>query len=585
MAVQKRCAFRTGGGIPRPSRRHALDLSAFVATAALMAPLGAQGQEPTPLPEVTVIAPTPLASPHRAPPKRPRPAPSASPQPAPAQPAVTTAATDSGGIDRDKVPSNTQVLTPADFSHTQSSNVLDALSKNIAGASLSDQSGNPFQRNLDYRGFTASPVPGTPQGLAVYQNGVRINESFGDVVNWDFIPEMAINRPYSCPTIRSTASTPSAVRSSHRNEERLHLPGPRSRSRCSAPMGGVRAPSRPVSRTETSPPISPPTPPTTTAGATSPRRRNCAGCMSTSAPATTRPSSTSIHRRGQLRSARSRRPRSSFSIRNGRASTPGRRPRICSSRFSPRASATARPTRCSFQGNAYYRGFWQAHVDGNGTDAQPCDPGGLLPGQLCIGDGMTAINQNYAGAGHCCRPTPSWARSIATRPRPKLRRLGAGRPAPAKVLGHDNHFAAGISVDHGHSQFSGDQRARHHRPESVRDRDRSVHRSAGRRHHPGQPARHQHLYGHLRDRHPRPRPRKLSLTTGARFNIAADRSDRRDRRQSAAQQQQHLPTPQPGGRADLQVHARPYRLCRLFGSQPRADSARARLLRSRCIPA
>ncbi len=30
---------------------------------------------------------------------------------------------------------------------------------------------------------------GTPQGLAVYQNGVRINEVFGDTVNWDLIPE------------------------------------------------------------------------------------------------------------------------------------------------------------------------------------------------------------------------------------------------------------------------------------------------------------------------------------------------------------------------------------------------------------
>ena len=37
-------------------------------------------------------------------------------------------------------------------------------------------------------------MQGTPQGIAVYQNGVRINESFGDVVNWDFIPETAIRR-------------------------------------------------------------------------------------------------------------------------------------------------------------------------------------------------------------------------------------------------------------------------------------------------------------------------------------------------------------------------------------------------------
>jgi len=43
-------------------------------------------------------------------------------------------------------------------------------------------------------GFTASPVPGTPQGLAVYQNGARINETFGDTVNWDLIPEMAVKR-------------------------------------------------------------------------------------------------------------------------------------------------------------------------------------------------------------------------------------------------------------------------------------------------------------------------------------------------------------------------------------------------------
>src|SRR5262249_22590252 len=45
----------------------------------------------------------------------------------------------------------------------------------------------------------------------------------------------------------------------------------------------------------------------------------------------------------------------------------------------------------SVQGNAYYRGFWQAHVDGNGTDAQPCDD----PTLLCIGDGQTTLNINF----------------------------------------------------------------------------------------------------------------------------------------------------------------------------------------------
>jgi iron complex outermembrane receptor protein len=63
----------------------------------------------------------------------------------------------------------------------------------LPGVALSNQTGNEFQRDFNYRGFIASPVIGTPQGIAVYQNGVRINEVFGDIVNWDFIPQNAIN--------------------------------------------------------------------------------------------------------------------------------------------------------------------------------------------------------------------------------------------------------------------------------------------------------------------------------------------------------------------------------------------------------
>jgi iron complex outermembrane receptor protein len=99
-----------------------------------------------------------------------------------------------GEIDRDKVPSNVQTIPGSDLSPTKTPSLLDGMVQSLPFVSLSDQSGNAFQRNLDYRGFTASPVPGTPQGLAVYQNGTRINEAFGDVVNWDFIPEMAIAR-------------------------------------------------------------------------------------------------------------------------------------------------------------------------------------------------------------------------------------------------------------------------------------------------------------------------------------------------------------------------------------------------------
>ena len=78
-------------------------------------------------------------------------------------------------IARDKVPSNTEVLTSADFSHDRSTSFLEGLSQYLPGVFIGDQTGNPFQRDVNYRGFVASPVQGTPQGLAVYQNGVRIN--------------------------------------------------------------------------------------------------------------------------------------------------------------------------------------------------------------------------------------------------------------------------------------------------------------------------------------------------------------------------------------------------------------------------
>ena len=46
---------------------------------------------------------------------------------------------------------------------------------------------------MNYRGYTASPLLGTPAGLSVYLDGVRQNQPFGDVVSWDLIPNDAIS--------------------------------------------------------------------------------------------------------------------------------------------------------------------------------------------------------------------------------------------------------------------------------------------------------------------------------------------------------------------------------------------------------
>lgn len=96
------------------------------------------------------------------------------------------------GLEVDKVPSAINAVDANQIKRTGSLNVTDALRDNIAGVSISEATGNPFQPNVEFRGFVASPVTGTPQGLAVYQNGVRINEAFSDAVNWDLIPTAAI---------------------------------------------------------------------------------------------------------------------------------------------------------------------------------------------------------------------------------------------------------------------------------------------------------------------------------------------------------------------------------------------------------
>ena len=96
------------------------------------------------------------------------------------------------GIDVDKVPASVNAVGAAQIARTDSLNIADALQQHVPGLIVSDTTGNPFMPDVQFRGFVASPVAGTPQGLAVYQNGMRINEAFGDTVNWDLIPTAAI---------------------------------------------------------------------------------------------------------------------------------------------------------------------------------------------------------------------------------------------------------------------------------------------------------------------------------------------------------------------------------------------------------
>ncbi len=89
-------------------------------------------------------------------------------------------------------PGNLQTATSKALEDAQTTNLAQFLARNMDGVHVADAANNPFQPDLFYRGYSVSPLLGLPQGLALYQDGVRVNEVFGDTVNWDLIPEQAI---------------------------------------------------------------------------------------------------------------------------------------------------------------------------------------------------------------------------------------------------------------------------------------------------------------------------------------------------------------------------------------------------------
>jgi iron complex outermembrane receptor protein len=123
-------------------------------------PAGARAQSFT-LPEISVAASTPVPGP---------------------------------GIERDKLPFDSRVLDASAVQRHGPPDALRALEESVGAVTLSNAQNNPFQPSLLYRGFEASPLGGNAQGLAVYLNGARFNQPFGDTVNFDLIPDLAIDR-------------------------------------------------------------------------------------------------------------------------------------------------------------------------------------------------------------------------------------------------------------------------------------------------------------------------------------------------------------------------------------------------------
>lgn len=96
------------------------------------------------------------------------------------------------GLPKNKVPTNIQTATHTEIDAAQSLNLAEFINFNLGSVHVNEAQNNPFQPDIRFRGFTASPLLGLPQGLATYQDGIRVNEPFGDTVHWDVIPQSAI---------------------------------------------------------------------------------------------------------------------------------------------------------------------------------------------------------------------------------------------------------------------------------------------------------------------------------------------------------------------------------------------------------
>ena len=98
-----------------------------------------------------------------------------------------------GNIDADKLPTNVQTVSADQLEKAQTISLADYINRYLGSAHVNEAQNNPLQPDIHYRGFVASPLMGLPQGLSTYVNGVRFNEPFGDTVNWDLIPQGAID--------------------------------------------------------------------------------------------------------------------------------------------------------------------------------------------------------------------------------------------------------------------------------------------------------------------------------------------------------------------------------------------------------
>jgi iron complex outermembrane recepter protein len=449
--------------------------------AAQEAPSSSESSSTTKLPEVRVIATTPVAPPARTAPavrtgttstapavsRSTAPAPSRSIAPAPGRgsapapaPAESAAAPSQpgaqpGAVDIDKIPSNVQTVPASDFSYTKAPDLLQSMVRALPGVALSDQTGNQFQLNLDYRGFVASPVIGTPQGLALYQNGVRINEVFGDVINWDFIPQNAINRLTLVPSnpVYGLNAIGGALSLEMKNGFTYHgvegevNGGSYGRIGTSVQAGGELG---------------------NLSGYITADAIDDAGWRNSS-PSSLRRVYTDLGARGEQTEFHVTFTGADNSF-GAAAATPLQMlsqdwasiytiPQTTHNQLGfLTASASWKPSDTwTYQAVAYYRSFHQSHVDGNGTNVQ--NSGCPDPTVLCFPNLDGSVSKLLTTGGQTVPATGPLGSSVLgeiDRTWTATNSFGGSVQVSSseKIFGHENNFTLGVSFDRGLVQFS-----------------------------------------------------------------------------------------------------------------------------------
>jgi outer membrane receptor protein involved in Fe transport len=95
-------------------------------------------------------------------------------------------------LTKEEIPGNVQSISAKEIKESHAISLTELMNSKLQSVNVNDYQSNPFQMDVTYRGFTASPQLGTAQGLSVFLDGIRVNEPFGDVVNWDMLPLNAL---------------------------------------------------------------------------------------------------------------------------------------------------------------------------------------------------------------------------------------------------------------------------------------------------------------------------------------------------------------------------------------------------------